>query len=89
MAGEKGYFQLISGLNETPATTAEAPKSLVSIFTSAVKSAVSSSPASATTGALGEIDRHGQRQTLASKSIFIQMEGVGKYLYTTVCNIIL
>lgn len=51
--GGKGFFQLLSG--DTAATPGvEAPaKSLVSIFTSAVKAAVSATPAATVEGVLG------------------------------------
>ena len=49
--GGKGFFQLLSG--HTAAPGVEAPKSLVSIFTSAVKSAVSAAPAANVEGVLG------------------------------------
>jgi hypothetical protein len=49
--GGKGYFQLVSG--ELAGPGVEAPKSLVSIFSSAIKAAVSA-PATAAAGALGE-----------------------------------
>jgi hypothetical protein len=48
--GGKGYFQLVSG--ELAGPGVEAPKSLVSIFSSAIKAAVSAPAAAA--GALGE-----------------------------------
>ena len=50
--GGKGFFQLLSGhAAATPGV--EAPKSLVSIFTSAVKAAVSATPAATVEGVLG------------------------------------
>lgn len=55
----KGYFQLVSGGGADGTGSgvgAEAPKSLVSIFTSAIKSAVTSAPSAAVVGALGELE---------------------------------
>ena len=49
--GGKGFFQLLSGLTATPGV--EVQKSLVSIFTSAVKAAVSAAPAANVEGVLG------------------------------------
>lgn len=49
--GGKGYFQLVSG--DVAGPGAEAPKSLVSIFSSAIKAAVSAPAAAA--GALGKL----------------------------------
>ena len=57
VGGEKGYFQIISGSGSgsgSASVEAVAPKSLVSIFTSVIKSAVSSSPAVPVEGVLGE-----------------------------------
>jgi hypothetical protein len=53
--GGKGYFQLVSG--ELAGPGVEAPKSLVSIFSSAIKAAVSAPAAAA--GALGECVEYG------------------------------